>query len=131
MAGTRKIATIVVADVVGYSRLAGAGFVRVTASRLLSAQHAQAPAALIGETRSEIMQTDLESGFIGVTHLAEKLALSTRTIWRTIERGELRVMRIGRRTLIPLAEVRRWLAGQETPTTGANVTNLSRQFIGR
>lgn len=59
------------------------------------------------------MQTDMESGFIGVTHLAEKLALSTRTIWRTIERGELRVMRIGRRTLIPLAEVRRWLAGQE------------------
>lgn len=77
------------------------------------------------------MQTDIESGFIGVAHLAEKLALSTRTIWRTIERGELRVMRIGRRTLIPLAEVRRWLAGQETSTTGANVTNLSRQFIGR
>ncbi len=76
------------------------------------------------------MQSDIEAGFIGVAHLAEKLALSTRTVWRIVERGELPVKRIGRRTVIPLADVRKWL-GDETPTPGANATNLSRQFMDR
>lgn len=76
------------------------------------------------------MQSDIEAGFIGVAHLAEKLALSTRTVWRIIERGELPVKRIGRRTVVPLAEVRKWLGGSE-PTPGANVTGIGRQFIER
>ncbi len=77
------------------------------------------------------METDIEGACIGIKALAEKLGLSSRTVWRIIERGELPTLQIGRRRLIRLSDVRHWLAGHETPTPGANVTNLSRQSIGR
>ena len=62
---------------------------------------------------------ELESGLIGIRELAIRLAISARSVWRIIERGELRVTRIGRRTLISKAEIAKWLAGHETPTPGA------------
>jgi len=75
------------------------------------------------------MQTDIESACIGVQHLADRLGLSRRTIHRILARGELPSLQVGRRRLIRLADVRRWLAGHETPTLGASVTNAGRQFI--
>ena len=72
--------------------------------------------------------TDLESGFIGIGALAEKLAMSKRTIWRIVGRGDLPVTKIGRRTLISIAEVKRWLAGHAPPTPGATMTGISRRF---
>ncbi len=77
------------------------------------------------------MQTDIESALIGISHLAERLGLSRRTVHRILARGELPSIRIGRRRLVRLSELRRWLAGYEEPTPGANVTNLHRQFVER
>ncbi len=77
------------------------------------------------------MQSDIHSACIGVKALAEKLGLSSRTVWRIIERGELPTLQIGRRRLMRLADVKHWLAGHEVQTPGPNVTNLSRQFIVR
>jgi excisionase family DNA binding protein len=61
------------------------------------------------------MQSDIESALIGINHLAERLGLSRRTIHRILARGELRALKIGRRRLVRLAELRRWLDGRETP----------------
>ena len=77
------------------------------------------------------MQAELESALIGISHLAERLGLSQRTVHRILARGELPSLQIGRRRLIRLSDVRHWLAGHELQTPGANVTNLSRQLIGR
>ena len=76
------------------------------------------------------MQTDLEAALIGINHLAERLGLSRRTIRKILARGELPSLHIGRRRLVRLSDLRRWLAGEE-PTPGANVTNLHRQFVER
>ncbi len=77
------------------------------------------------------MFSDIDSGCIGVRHLAEKLGLSTRTVWRIVERGELPTLQIGRRRLIRLSDVRSWLSGHETSMPGANVSNVSRQIAMR
>lgn len=75
------------------------------------------------------MQTDIESALIGISHLAERLGLSRRTIHRILAKGELPSIQIGRRRLIRLSDVRSWLSGCETPTPGANATKLSRRFV--
>ena len=77
------------------------------------------------------MQTDLEAALIGINRLAERLGLSRRTIHRILARGELPSIRIGGRRLVRLSDLRRWLAGYEEPTPGANVTNPHRQFVER
>src|SRR4051812_43751561 len=46
-----------------------------------------------------------------VTESATFLGISTRSLWRLIDGGDVRVARIGRRVLLPDAEVRR-LAGE-------------------
>ena len=74
------------------------------------------------------MQSDIESALIGISHLAERLGLSRRTIHRILSRGELPSLQIGRRRLIRLSDLRAWLSGCETPPPSTNVTNLSRQF---
>jgi excisionase family DNA binding protein len=74
------------------------------------------------------VQSEIEGAFIGVNHLAARLGISARTVWRVIQRGELPTVRIGRRTLIRQSAVRAWLAGCESPTPSPNVTNLHRQF---
>jgi excisionase family DNA binding protein len=74
------------------------------------------------------MKSDIEGALIGISHLAERLGLSRRTIHRILSKGELPSLQIGRRRLIRLSDVGAWLSGCETPTPGANVTNLSRQF---
>jgi excisionase family DNA binding protein len=50
---------------------------------------------------------------------AAALNVSPRTVDNLIARGELRVKRIGRRVLIPLAELRR-LAGEVQPSKDAD-----------
>lgn len=79
------------------------------------------------------MIVDIEAGYIGIKELAARLAISTRSIWRIIERGELSATRIGRRTLVAKSEVAHWLAGRqvETPTPGGNTTNIHHQFAVR
>jgi excisionase family DNA binding protein len=74
------------------------------------------------------MQSDIESALIGISHLAERLGLSRRTIHRILARGELPSLQIGQRRLIRLSDVRTWLSGCGTTTPDANLTNLSRQF---
>ena len=71
------------------------------------------------------MQTELESALIGITQLAERLALSRRTLDRIVARGDLPTLKIGRRRLIRLSAVRHWLAGKDVLTPGAERTNLS------
>jgi excisionase family DNA binding protein len=77
------------------------------------------------------MHSDIESALIGISHLAERLGLSRRTIHRILARGELPSLQIGGRRLVRLSDVCHWLAGREIPTPDANVTNLSRQFAER
>jgi excisionase family DNA binding protein len=60
------------------------------------------------------MLADTEGSLIGLKPLADKLSVSRRTVHRIIERGELRTLKIGRRRLVRLAELRRWLDGRET-----------------
>lgn len=77
------------------------------------------------------MLTDIEAGLIGVRELADKLAISTRSVWRLIERGEFGVVRIGRRTVIPRTAVTQWLAGKEAPTPSAPASNIGRRFAAQ
>jgi excisionase family DNA binding protein len=77
------------------------------------------------------MQSDIESALIGISHLAERLGLSRRTIHRILARGELPSLRIGHRRLVRLSELRHWLDGHEVPSHGAKVINLNRQFVER
>ncbi len=77
------------------------------------------------------MLADIEAGYIGVKELAARLAVSSRSVWRLIERRDLGVVRVGRRTLISRAEVARWLAGNETQTLGAHTSNIARQLAAR
>ena len=60
------------------------------------------------------MLADTEGSLIGLKLLADKLSVSRRTVHRIIERGELRTLKIGRRRLVRLAELRRWLDRRET-----------------
>lgn len=76
------------------------------------------------------MQSDIEAALIGINNLAERLGLSRRTVHRILARGELPSIRIGRRRLVRLSELRRWLAGYEATPSG-NVTNLHSQFVER
>ena len=77
------------------------------------------------------MQTEIQDALIGVAQLSERLALSRRTVARILARGELPSLRIGRRRLIRLADLRHWLAGHETPTPEAHMSNISRQLAPR
>jgi excisionase family DNA binding protein len=74
------------------------------------------------------MRSEIVGACIGINHLAERLGLSRRTVHRILARGELPSIRIGRRRLVRLSDLRRWLASYEEPTPGANVTNLHSQF---
>lgn len=76
------------------------------------------------------MLADIEAGYIGVKELAARLAVSSRSVWRIIERGELNVTRIGRRTLVGKAEVAHWLAGRQVSPHG-HMTNAARQLAPR
>jgi excisionase family DNA binding protein len=69
------------------------------------------------------VQSDVESALIGISHLAERLGLSRRTIHRILAKGELPSLQIGRRRLVRLSDVRHWLAGHEVATPSANVTH--------
>ena len=77
------------------------------------------------------MQTEIQDALIGVNQLSERLALSRRTVARILARGELPSLRIGRRRLIRLADLRHWLADHEVETPDANVSNISRQLAVR
>ena len=78
------------------------------------------------------MQVELESGLIGIQELAKRLAISTRSVWRIIERGELSVTRIGRRTLVAKGEVGKWLAGRPVSVSPpGHMTNAARQLAPR
>ena len=61
------------------------------------------------------MQSDIESALIGVGRLAERLQASRRKFPRILARGELPSLQIGRRRLVRLIELRRWLDGFEKP----------------
>jgi excisionase family DNA binding protein len=74
------------------------------------------------------MQTEIQDALIGIRQLSERLGLSRRTIARILARGELPSLRIGRRRLIRLADLRHWLAGLEVETPDANVSNIRRQL---
>ncbi len=77
------------------------------------------------------MQTEIQDACISLGHLAERLSLSQRTIHRLIKRGELPTLKIGRRRLVRLADLRKWLNGHEVPTPGGNASNVGRQFASR
>lgn len=77
------------------------------------------------------MQFEIEAGLIGIAELAKKLAVSTRSVWRFIERGELNVVRIGRRSLLSRAEVSRWLARRQVEAMPTHMTNAARQIAPR
>ena len=77
------------------------------------------------------MQTEIQDAFISVAQLSERLSLSRRTVARILARGELPSLRIGRRRLIRLADLRHWLGGYEGQTPSENATNIARQFAAR
>jgi excisionase family DNA binding protein len=71
------------------------------------------------------MQSDIESALIGISHLAERLGLSRRTIHRILARGELPSLQIGRRRLVRLSDVHHWLTRHEVATPSVNVTHAN------
>jgi excisionase family DNA binding protein len=73
------------------------------------------------------MQSDIESALIGISHLAERLELSHRTIHRILANGNLSSMQTGGRYLSRLSGLSHWLAGHEVLTPG--VTNLNHRGI--
>jgi excisionase family DNA binding protein len=56
------------------------------------------------------VRTDEEEPFYSVHSLAQKLAISDRTVRDMLNRGELPCYRIGPQRRIDPADVRRWLA---------------------
>ncbi len=54
---------------------------------------------------------------LSVRELSESLGVHRNTVYRAVQRGELRSVRIGKRLLIPTAEVER-LAGKGDPAQG-------------
>ncbi|MGC8968416.1 MAG: helix-turn-helix domain-containing protein [Thermus sp.] len=64
-----------------------------------------------GGGRSELKQkrTQTEPWAISVSEAARRLGLGRTTVYRLIWRGELRAVKLGSRTLIPVEEVRRVL----------------------
>jgi excisionase family DNA binding protein len=71
--------------------------------------------------RKSNVQTELESALVGINFLAERLQLSRRTIHRILARGELPSIQIGRRRLVRLSELHRWLDGCETQQPPQNI----------
>ena len=71
------------------------------------------------------MQTDIESALIGINHLAERLGLSRRTIQRILAKGDLPSLQIGRRRLVRLSELYRWLDGCGAPPPRQNITKTA------
>jgi excisionase family DNA binding protein len=71
------------------------------------------------------VQTDIESALIGINHLAERLGLSRRTIQRILAKGDLPSLQIGRRRLVKLSELHRWLDGCGAPPQGQNITKTA------
>jgi excisionase family DNA binding protein len=71
------------------------------------------------------VQTDIESALIGINHLAERLELSRRTIQRILAKGDLPSLQIGRRHLVKLSELHRWLDGRGAPPQGQNITKTA------
>ena len=71
------------------------------------------------------MQTDIESALIGINHLAERLGLSRRTIQRILAKGDLPSLQIGRRRLVKLSELHRWLDGRGVSPQGQNITKTA------
>jgi len=47
---------------------------------------------------------------MSATELGKQLGVSSQTVYRSVERGDIRAIRIGRRILIPKAEAERLLA---------------------
>jgi excisionase family DNA binding protein len=71
------------------------------------------------------VQTDIESALIGIIHLAERLELSRRTIQRILAKGDLPSLQIGRRRLVKLSELHRWLDGCGAPPQGQKITKTA------
>jgi len=53
----------------------------------------------------------------GISEAAKALGVSRSTIYRAIWRGEIRVAKIGGRTVIPTAELERLLTGERHSTS--------------
>lgn len=67
----------------------------------------------------ETMTTDydqLDVGYLTVAEVAALLRVSKMSIYRFMERGTLRAVRLGRDFRIPEPEVRAWLARSATGT---------------
>lgn len=77
------------------------------------------------------MQSEIESALIGIGQLAQRLSLSRRTIHRIIASGELPTLKVGRRRLVRLSDLRHWLAGHEAPPPSGTASNIGRQFAVR
>ncbi len=71
------------------------------------------------------MQSDFESALIGINHLAERLGLSRRTIQRILAKGDLPSLQIGRRRLVRLSELSRWLDGRVAQPQDQNITKTA------
>jgi excisionase family DNA binding protein len=52
------------------------------------------------------MRRPIERSALSVPEVAESMGLSERKVWALIANDELRAIRIGRRTLVPIASVR-------------------------
>jgi excisionase family DNA binding protein len=57
-------------------------------------------------TRNERSRAPVERTALSVGEVAESTGLSERTVWALIGDNRLRVVRIGRRTLVPIAAMR-------------------------
>jgi excisionase family DNA binding protein len=56
---------------------------------------------------------------IPVAEVAKRLNVSRGSVYESIRNGQLQVLRIGRRTLVPVQELRRWVAERSGPWTAA------------
>jgi excisionase family DNA binding protein len=62
----------------------------------------------IRELRSEVeaLRTAVPPSLVNIEQAADKLGVSTKTVWRWCQRGEIRATRVGHRWMIDLASLR-------------------------
>ena len=73
----------------------------------------------------------MEKLSVGLAEAAELLSVSIFTIRRAVKRGELRVTKVGRRSVIPISELHRMLHPTADFSASERSTTLSLGEAGR
>lgn len=70
-------------------------------------RHTARPQRLVMGMTTHVPRTPAEPDLLDQAEFARRLNVSRTTVWRLVKRGDIRVVRIGTRALIPRTELER------------------------